>query len=224
MPPSRPVVEPPKGEQHIFLTRELLAILFNGTNTLSNNQLAILGLNNRQSKDWFHRILGMKVCAKEFAELVIYRPHGKGSKKPKRRHRKAQQARQEERKELRTRENGLSYSSRNNILQSLGFLTYQAYLKSKLWKQTKTKVFHEKGSKCLWCGKQAVTAHHSRYDIETMRGTSTKYLWPICNGCHHKAEIYCNAKTSLQEANDRLGITPDGKLEFPDRIKRGVLD
>lgn len=212
------------GEQYITLTEPLIRKILNGNNGPSHSQICILDMHECRTKDWVRKLSGVKVSAKDFADLAFYRPHSHGPKKPKKKPKKVRQAAANLRQQDRTNETGTSYDSRNRILQSLGFSTYRAYLKSAAWKQAKAKALHEKGDKCLWCNNKAITAHHSRYDIETLKGTTSQFLWPICEPCHHKAEFRNNAKTGLKEANERLGISVDGRLEFPERINRGVLD
>lgn len=212
------------GEQYITLTEPLIRKILNGNNEPSHSQVCILGMNECRTKDWVRKLSGVKVSAEEFADLSYYRPHAQGSKKTKKRPKKVRQSAAKRRQDQRASENGHSYDSRNRILQSLGFSTYRAYLKSAVWKQAKAKALHEKGDKCLWCNGKAITVHHSQYDIETLKGTTSRFLWPICEPCHHKAEFCNNVKTGLREANERLGITIDGRLEFPERINRGVLD
>lgn len=212
------------GEQYITLTGPLIRTILNNQLTPSNRQITILGMQNSRTADWVRKLTGVKVSAQDFADLSLHRPSHQGKKNTKKRTKSTRKGEPKARQEKRILEAGFSYDSRNRILFVLGFSTYKAYLRSSMWKHAKTKALHEKGGKCMWCEKRAVTAHHSRYDIETLKGTTTKHLWPICETCHHKAEFYNNTKTGLKEANDRLGITPDGVLEFPERIHRGLLD
>lgn len=212
------------GDQYITLDGPLIRKILNNQPNPSTRQISILGMQNSRTTDWVRKLTGTKVSAQDFADLSLYRPSHQGEKAAKKRTKNTRKSASKARQEKRSQESGFSYDSRNRILFVLGFSTYKAYLRSSMWKHAKTKALHEKGNKCMWCEKMAITAHHSRYDIETLKGTTTKHLWPICETCHHKAEFCNNAKTGLKEANDRLGITPDGVLEFPERIKRGLLD
>lgn len=103
----------------------------------------------------------------------------------------------------------LPYMARNAILAELGFASYADYLRSRLWISIRRRVLGG-GKACQLCGERATQVHHSRYTIGNLRGTSTRYLFPVCGDCHAAAERHTNGrKRSLPEANAALRtLTP----------------
>lgn len=83
---------------------------------------------------------------------------------------------------------------RDRRLKNIGFATYQAYLNSDLWKEIRDRVFAEKGSACLCCGKVAVQIHHTRYKMEDLLGTNLRHLQPVCGSCHREIEFKPNGR------------------------------
>ncbi len=92
-------------------------------------------------------------------------------------------------------------------LKTIGFSTYTIYLDSALWISIRLRVFRDKGRLCIKCREPATQIHHSRYDIETMRGTTLEHLHPVCQKCHGAAEIENGKKRGLKMANEHLGIS-----------------
>lgn len=95
---------------------------------------------------------------------------------------------------------GYDYGSRNAILLSLGFESYQAYLRSDLWKVVRAKVYAAKGRCCYLCDAPATELHHNRYHLNDLIGKRLKYINPICNSCHFKIEFKNGRKTTLGQA------------------------
>ena len=84
---------------------------------------------------------------------------------------------------------GRSYRHRAYFLRKLGFGSYQAYLKSRLWAEVRERVFAIKGRLCHLCGKPAVQAHHTRYHEADLLGRKLKHIYPVCRQCHRKIEF-----------------------------------
>lgn len=236
---SRPVSDLAKDadgepEQTVVLTKKIVQMILNGTNHPSASQIPILGMSGNQVSNWPKELEGRIVDVCDLIELAIRRPSVPKSGKSKtyyREQKKLQTKTQCQRKPPKHAscdppavEDGLTYASRDRVLASLGYATYSAYLKSETWTYAKMKAFHEKGSNCMWCNKPAATAHHSCYDLSTMKGVRTRHLWPICNGCHNQAELRRGKKTSLMEANARLGIKSDGTLCLKSRKRVVGID
>ena len=121
----------------------------------------------------------------------------------------------------RTRETELKFRKRSRIvekrkdskadrLRRLGFETYNEYLASDLWHTIREFVRAHKGSKCVKCGRLADTIHHARYDMETLRGRTLEWLWPVCKQCHKWSEnsprLANEPAGKLDRANFRLGV------------------
>lgn len=99
------------------------------------------------------------------------------------------------------------YSVRNEILKNMGYETYSDYLDSKRWKRIRAEVL-DRNPNCVRCGDTATQVHHSQYTNANLVGNSIEHLHPVCRPCHEFAEIGRHSrKLSLQQANERLGIT-----------------
>jgi hypothetical protein len=84
--------------------------------------------------------------------------------------------------------NGTSYYTRNQILKSMGFADYSEYLKSDLWSSIRSRVYREKGHRCVLCGSRAKLVHHNKYGRSELNGKNIKHLHPLCNTCHKAIE------------------------------------
>ncbi len=76
------------------------------------------------------------------------------------------------------------YRIRQQQLEALGFVSYEAYLRSALWRSIRARVL----GKCICCGRKGNTVHHASYDAATMRGERVDTLLCVCRGCHRQAE------------------------------------
>lgn len=90
-------------------------------------------------------------------------------------------------------------------LQRLGYKNYQNYLSGRLWLAIRKRVFAV-SNKCVRCQKSATQVHHSRYDFDTMNGTTLQHLHPVCSECHEEASVVNGKKRKLNEANEFLGL------------------
>lgn len=81
------------------------------------------------------------------------------------------------------------WATREQVLASMGFRSYGGYLKSKLWKSIRGRVYAEKGKKCSLCDALAVQIHHRRYDKKTLSGEDLTWLEPVCLHCHEAVEF-----------------------------------
>lgn len=94
--------------------------------------------------------------------------------------------------------------NRREILLELGFRTYRAYLKSKLWLRVRITVWKAKGRNCCLCGKRASQVHHRRYDRATLLGLDITHLEPICRKCHRFIELTPRGRKRASRSVERL--------------------
>lgn len=80
-------------------------------------------------------------------------------------------------------------NARARTLFYLGFSSYKAYLKSKLWREIRKRVFAAKGRRCVLCGCKATQIHHRSYDRATLLGLILTFLEPVCKRCHEGIEF-----------------------------------
>lgn len=79
-------------------------------------------------------------------------------------------------------------TTREAVLQQLGFSSYKAYLASALWRELKQRLVS--GADCAICrSRKAVTLHHTRYDLAALSGKSTEDIHPVCRACHRKLHV-----------------------------------
>lgn len=117
-----------------------------------------------------------------------------------------------------------TYGERDDLLNSLGYSSYQDYLNSPLWWQIRNAVFamhfvpngreitvpskvngqsvFRLGSvKCRICPRQAKQVHHLSYARDVLLGKDLSKLIPVCRKCHELIELFPNGmKRSLLEA------------------------
>ena len=99
----------------------------------------------------------------------------------------------------------VTYIKRTLALKRLGFRNYREYLRSPLWFSIRREVLKQRT--CCSCRKRRSTqVHHSKYDDCTLSGESLVHLHPVCRKCHTYAERDKGRKTTLEEANERLGL------------------
>lgn len=98
----------------------------------------------------------------------------------------------------------IAYSRRNKLVRKLGYLSYQDYLTSHLWRGIRRAVLSANPS-CEFCGNPATQVHHSRYTLRNLRGTSLKRLHSVCASCHRLGEFTCaGQKLSPTDATRRM--------------------
>ena len=73
--------------------------------------------------------------------------------------------------------------------KSLGFASYNDYLKSDLWLGIRQSVLDRAGGRCECCGRPAQCVHHFLYHIGVMTGKSLDSLVALCMGCHKAGEF-----------------------------------
>ena len=95
---------------------------------------------------------------------------------------------------------------------------YEKYLRRKLWKTIKGRIFNRDSGICFRCGGSAAVVHHRSYAPEVLEGNADGYLVSLCDGCHtivHKDDLgrwrsWGDAETVLFE--------PDHRTEFPEPV------
>ena len=94
-----------------------------------------------------------------------------------------------------------SYQDRNSTLKELGYSSYQEYLNSDFWKSLRDRLLAFYKFKCRACRKPTHTIHHVSYDRDTLLGVNTRFLVPLCGGCHLKVEFSIDGdKLTLKKA------------------------
>lgn len=98
----------------------------------------------------------------------------------------------------------LAYRERDNLLATLGFATYAAYLESDLWKSIRIRVVASQ-PKCVACHCETQCVHHAAYTLANLSGKTLDRLLGICFACHDHIEFDdAGEKLSLEAANARL--------------------
>jgi hypothetical protein len=91
----------------------------------------------------------------------------------------------------------VQYRLRNIQLKTLGFDSYQEYLKSPLWMSIR-KMFHKrwKGKPCQCCGMvRKLIPHHIKYKgIDKINLSS---IMPVCESCHSGIHAISNKHSNL---------------------------
>jgi hypothetical protein len=74
---------------------------------------------------------------------------------------------------------------RRDALKVLGFKSYPAYLRSRLWFEIRRKIVARAGATCETC-KTAPheVVHHLDYEIATLKGDRLEALMAVCRKCH----------------------------------------
>ena len=97
-----------------------------------------------------------------------------------------------------------AYHERRSSLAVLGYSSYDAYLKSSLWKAIRWKVLKQH-AKCHRCGKWALQVHHKSYSLEVMQGLVLDDLLAVCRSCHKRSEYTgTGQKLGPKEATAKL--------------------
>lgn len=127
------------------------------------------------------------------------------------------------------------FGKRNRILKADGFSTYQEFLKSAAWRQSKVNIQRkiDKGKvwygSCWCCGsKENLQLHHLKYTKANLTGRVGNHLRYVCKSCHetihrmtavdHKLSIKTATKR-LRKRNWKLGA-PVPLL--PHEVERGL--
>lgn len=97
----------------------------------------------------------------------------------------------------------VSYVKRDEILLSMGYPSYKAYLSSSVWRDFRDN-FLIQNKKCYGCFGPSELIHHANYDENTLKLVSHKHLIPICHSCHTHIEFVDGRKIDGRQANKRL--------------------
>lgn len=95
--------------------------------------------------------------------------------------------------------------SRCRVFREFGFVSYEEYLASPLWKKIRDRVLDRDGHLCCRCGKTATQVHHKSYREPVILGDDDGDLVSVCSHCHEFAEFdETGKKLSTKEANELL--------------------
>lgn len=98
-----------------------------------------------------------------------------------------------------------------NPYSFIGFVSYNDYIKSDLWKEIRIIVLRRDGFKCRVCsGKKKIQVHHKNYELETLTGKNIEGLITLCEE-HHKLLEFNEDGTrkGLSKSNPELEIMLD---------------
>lgn len=94
-----------------------------------------------------------------------------------------------------------TYGDRNELLKTMGYDSYKAYLNSPLWADIRKRAYYVHGSLCRLCDAPATVIHHIGYGKSVLEGRTLHQLAPLCVGCHAKVEFRKGQrKRSMAEA------------------------
>lgn len=91
-------------------------------------------------------------------------------------------------------------SGREENLLDMGYASYNAYLRSTLWRQIRAEQLRAHPD-CWVCARSAECVHHKSYSRRVLEGKKRKRLMSLCHSCHHKAH---DGPPCIQSANNRL--------------------
>ena len=111
------------------------------------------------------------------------------------------------------------YKERNEILAELGFLSYQDYLDSELWKVIRKHILDRDYYYCRGklCNQRTNVVHHFTYNRPTLLGLSPYTLITLCRDCHKKVEYANGEKRNLRDVQ-RATL----ELVTGTRIEKGI--
>lgn len=96
-----------------------------------------------------------------------------------------------------------------------GYLSYQEYLKSDIWKNKRTEIFILYDYKCYVCGdNKELHCHHKSYD--RVGKELNEDLVPLCKLCHDFLHWLCNRDEADIIETEKVFTIEDG----PDKIKK----
>jgi hypothetical protein len=94
--------------------------------------------------------------------------------------------------------------SREEILELLGYSSYENYLSRVLWKRIKQRVLERDDATCRRCKGKATLVHHRSYSRDVLEGLDDSQLVSICEGCHHVVEFYDNGFWRPEKEKDEV--------------------
>lgn len=110
---------------------------------------------------------------------------------------------------------------RSEDLKSMGFSSYDAYLRSDLWLGIRARVLSAQPT-CELCGQPAECVHHQHYGRKTLEGKTLENLKALCHPCHQYIEFEADGqKTSLRIVRGRFKTLAD-KFKHPNAYRNRV--
>lgn len=111
-----------------------------------------------------------------------------------------------------------TYAQRDALLITLGYATYDKYLRGALWRRIKAAGFEKHGTECRVCRSKAKVLHHVNYSLEVLTGEDISTLAPLCHHCHFNVEFNQDkSKRNLTDAQRQFA-----KMCNPAPLKPGV--
>lgn len=124
--------------------------------------------------------------------------------------------------------------ARDEVLKTIGFSSWEEYLRSPLWARIERKTWSTNKKRCSICKAAASIVFHRRYDRYTLRGIRRQYLWLLCSLCHshvvygktHKEQDAIAKQMYIEQAAIRktqFGVgVPGGKAKVKKLTKQLV--
>jgi hypothetical protein len=112
------------------------------------------------------------------------------------------------------------YSDRNETLRLIGFKSYSAYTRSKLWKIIRARAFELLGRDCKRCNRPANQIHHASYSREVLTGEDVRGLMPLCAGCHRSASLTNPNSKALRLDGIQVKSLHETNMQLARRFRR----
>jgi hypothetical protein len=104
--------------------------------------------------------------------------------------------------------------SREAILARMGYSSYEDYLRGKLWKAIRSRVFQrDKG--CVRCRGASQEVHHMSYSEPVLRGECDEELVALCEGCHDFVEFDDDGTARSDAEKRHLAQSADTRADYP---------
>lgn len=105
------------------------------------------------------------------------------------------------------------YEKRDEVLRSMGFRSYTAYLQSPVWGKIRSRVYAAKGKRRRTCPAPATCVHHTSYKSVVLRGKDISPLFPLCGDCHKAVEF--DETGRKRDMNEVQKVFNDRKKDVP---------
>ncbi len=92
---------------------------------------------------------------------------------------------------------------------------YSTYLRRKLWRTIRNRIWERDGKICCRCGGAADAVHHRSYEDDVMLGNDDSQLASICEGCHTVIHFDDNGNRRTAEETDKMLLERTVAADFP---------
>lgn len=106
-----------------------------------------------------------------------------------------------------------AYRQRLNVLRAMGFVDYDAYLASPLWRSIRERKLLDDDRECYGCGALGCyQVHHDSYAREVLEGKAPDELFVTCDECHRRCEFLYGVKVGPRQATEALRAIREKRL------------